>query len=110
MSDTALIKQVPEDFPYETVTQVGAGMMVTGVIGFFIGWARGDRREAARRFDRGGHPGTRRRRRHHASPAPGKNEGAEDRVLAELDALHPVARAQVLKTVADEQLKDFKGE
>ncbi len=39
-----------------------------------------------------------------------KIEGAEDRVLAELDALDPVARAQVLKSVADEQLKDLKGE
>ena len=76
-------------------------MMVTGVIGFFIGWARGDRGGATRGVSIAiailglvVAAGTMLLQRQV------KIEGAEDRVIAELDALDPVARAQVLKAVA----------
>jgi hypothetical protein len=111
MADIQLIERVPEDFPFETTAQVGAGMMVTGIIGFVIGLVRGDRGALTRTastailvFGFALTAGTMLLQRQV------KIESAEDAVLAELERLDPIARAQVLKTVADEQLKDFKGE
>ena len=37
-------------------------------------------------------------------------ERAEDNIMAELDALDPIARAQVLKTVAEQQLGKWRRE
>ena len=87
MAETSLIESVPEDFPYETVSQIGAGMMVTGFVGLLIGLARGRRGGATRTGSIGVlvlgfalAAGTLLLQRQV------KIEGAENRVIAELDA------------------------
>jgi hypothetical protein len=104
MPETRLIEQIPEDFPLETVTQAGAGMMAVGLVGLVLGIARGRRGGATRTASAlvlicG-------------AAAAGavfllqrqvRIEETEDEVKDALSGLDPVARAQVLKAVAQEE-------
>jgi hypothetical protein len=104
MPETRLIEQIPDDFPLETVSQIGAGMAVVGLVGFTIGIARG-RRGGATRVVSALILGC------GAAVAASvfllnrqvEIEETEDEVKAALSDLDPVARAQVLKAVAEDE-------